>query len=236
MTWKLLVPIGISFYTFKSVSYVIEIYRKGFRPKTESRNPGSLYLVFPPGPGRAIDRPNDLIPQLRRPGNPILTISLRAPAGSPGACLKSGRSRPPGLFCGFVFDSPAYQGLNLIFAAYLFAFQIYCDFSGYSDIAVGLARILGVDWAKLRPPLSQPQREPVLGHMAHDLVPVVSHYLFVPICYRVMRRIRRGEVWGIKAETWGYGLAIVITMTLFGTGMARPRPLSSGAPCSAFLW
>ena len=217
-TWKLLVPIGISFYTFKTVSYVIEVYRKRIPAE---RNPGilALYVSFFPqilaGP---IDRPQDLIPQLRRPRNPnpddLVAGARRIAWGLFKKLVVADRLAS---FVGFVFDSPAYQGLNLIFAAYLFAFQIYCDFSGYTDISVGLARILGIDSAENfdRPYLSRNlSRFWATWHMT--LSRWFRDYLFLPVCYGIMRRIRGERLWGVKAETWGYSLAILVTMTLCG--------------------
>ena len=217
-SWKLLVPIGISFYTFKTISYVVEVYRRRIHAE---RNPGilALYVAFFPqvlaGP---IDRPNDLIPQLRRPRriNPddLSAGALRITWGLFKKLVVADRLA---YFVGFVFDSPAYQGLNLLFAAYLFAFQIYCDFSGYSDIAIGLCRILGIDSAENfdRPYLSRGlSRFWASWHMT--LSRWFRDYVFLPMTYAVMRRIRGEKLWGIKAETWGYGLSILLTMTLCG--------------------
>jgi alginate O-acetyltransferase complex protein AlgI len=217
-TWKLLVPIGISFYTFKIVSYVIEVNRG--RIKAE-RNPGilALYVSFFPqilaGP---IDRPNELIPQLRRPRNinpdDLATGVRRIVWGIFKKLVVADRLA---YFVGFVFDSPAHQGLNTIFAAYLFSFQIYCDFSGYSDIAIGLARILGIDSAENfdRPYLSRSLSQ-FWAKWHISLSRWLRDYLFLPVSYAVMRRIRTDRFLGIKAETWGYGLAILLTMTLCG--------------------
>lgn len=217
-SWKILVPIGLSFYTFKTISYVVEVYRGRI---SAERNPGilALYVSFFPqilaGP---IDRPNDLIPQLRRPRNvnpdDLVSGARRIVWGMFKKLVVADRLA---YFVGFVFDSPAYQGLNLLFAAYLFAFQIYCDFSGYSDIAIGLSRILGIDSAENfdRPYLSRGlSRFWATWHIT--LSRWFRDYLFLPVSYAVMRRIRGEKLFGIRAETWGYSLAILLTMTFCG--------------------
>jgi alginate O-acetyltransferase complex protein AlgI len=217
-TWTLLVPIGISFYTFKMVSYVIEVYR-GRMPA--ERNPGILALYvsfFPQVLAGPIDRPNDLIPQLRRPRNinpDDLADGVRRIVW--GLFKKLAVADRLAYFVAFVFDSPAGQGWNLVFAAYLFAFQIYCDFSGYSDIAIGLSRLLGIDSAENfdRPYLSRSVSQFwAKWHMS--LSRWLRDYIFLPLSYGVMRRIRADKVMGIGTETWGYGAAIMVTMSLCG--------------------
>ena len=216
--WKLVVPVGISFYTFKVISYVIEVYR-GRIPA--EKNPGllALYVSFFPqilaGP---IDRPNRLLPQLRAPRNlnaDDIVFGVRRIAW--GIFKKLVVADRLAYYVGFVFDSPAHQGLNLIFAAYLYAIQIYCDFSGYSDIAIGLAKILGIDSAENfdRPYLSRSMSQ-FWAKWHITLSSWLRDYLFLPISYGLMRRMKGDKFWGIRVETWGYSVGIMITMTLCG--------------------
>lgn len=141
----LILPIGLSFHTFQSLSYVIEVY-KG-RQKAE-RNFGiySLYVMFYPqlvaGP---IERPQNLLHQFYEKHNidyKRITNGLKLMAW--GMFKKVVIADRLAVFVNQVYDNPQnYRGISLIIATVFFAFQIYCDFSGYSDIAIGAAKVMG---------------------------------------------------------------------------------------------
>jgi alginate O-acetyltransferase complex protein AlgI len=140
------IPIGISFYTFQTLSYTIDCYRGKFQPCT-SRLQFALYVAFFPqlvaGP---IVRPNELLPQIRS------LAGLRAPNVAEGfqrfvlgLFKKVVIADNVALFVDAVFASPDNHGsLTLWCGAYAFALQIYCDFSAYTDMALGLARAFGI--------------------------------------------------------------------------------------------
>ena len=142
---KLLLPVGLSFHTFQSLSYVIEVY-KG-RQKVES-NFGiyALYVMFYPqlvaGP---IERPQNLLHQFYEKHDfdyerVINGLKLMA-WGMFKKIVIADRIAP---FVYKVYNNPEnFKGLALIIATVLFAIQIYCDFSGYSDIAIGSAKVMG---------------------------------------------------------------------------------------------
>jgi len=141
----LLLPIGLSFHTFQAMSYTIEVYRG--RQKAE-RHFGiyALYVMFYPqlvaGP---IERPQNLIHQFyerhyfeyQRVVNGLKLMFW-------GLFKKIVIADRIAALVSPVFNNPTiYHGLSLLLASYLFAFQIYCDFSGYSDIAIGAAQVMG---------------------------------------------------------------------------------------------
>ena len=143
--WDIILPMGCSFYTFQAVSYVIDVYRGDLAVE---RHFGyyALYISFFPqlvaGP---IERAGDLLPQLRgerRLARADLRQGLRL--------LLSGFFRKVVIadFCGrfvtAVYTAPSPDGSAVLAGTLLFALQIYCDFSGYSEIAAGSARLLGV--------------------------------------------------------------------------------------------
>jgi len=146
-TFHLLLPVGISFYTFQSMSYVIDVYRG--KQKAE-RNLGifALFVAFFPqlvaGP---IERSTAMLPQfLARHSFDYdrVTSGLRRMAW--GFFKKVVIADKAALIVDAIYNDPTHhQGLPLLVATYLFAFQIYCDFSGYSDIAIGAARVLGFE-------------------------------------------------------------------------------------------
>lgn len=139
-------PIGLSFHTFQAMSYTIEVYR-GKVPAERHLGIYALYVLFFPqlvaGP---IERPQNIIPQFYQK-HPLTTArlesGLRRMLG--GFFKKIVIADTLGPIVDRVFNYPTqYSGLPLVIASVLFTIQLYCDFSGYSDIAVGAARILGI--------------------------------------------------------------------------------------------
>jgi D-alanyl-lipoteichoic acid acyltransferase DltB (MBOAT superfamily) len=142
----LVLPIGLSFHTFQSLSYTIEVYR-GHQKAERDLGMLALYVMFYPqlvaGP---IERPQNLLHQLRahHTFDPV-----RARDGMLlmlwGLFKKVVIADRLAIYVNEVYNNPdAYQGLPVIIATYFFAFQIYCDFSGYSDIAIGAAQVMGI--------------------------------------------------------------------------------------------
>jgi D-alanyl-lipoteichoic acid acyltransferase DltB (MBOAT superfamily) len=142
---NLVLPLGLSFHTFQSMSYTIEVYR-GNHPVEQNLGRFALYVLFWPqlvaGP---IERPQNLLPQFqeRHFFDYDRTVDgLRLMAW--GFLKKIFVADRLGLLVDPVYNDPTrYQGLPLIIATVGFSFQIYCDFSGYSDIARGAARVMG---------------------------------------------------------------------------------------------
>lgn len=145
--FKVLLPVGISFYTFQTLSYTIDVYRKKREPE---RHLGvfALYVAFFPqlvaGP---IERSTRLIPQLFKKYNfdyYRITDGLKLMLW--GFFKKVVIADRIAVIVNQVYNNPHDAvGFPLLVGTYLFAFQIYCDFSGYSDIAIGAAKIFGID-------------------------------------------------------------------------------------------
>jgi len=143
----LLLPLGISFYTFRTVSYLVDVYR-GKVGAEKHLGVFALYVSFFPqliaGP---IERSPHLIPQLheRKTFDPEkftegFTLMLW------GFFMKLVIADRIGVYVNAVFNNPhAYSGGHCLLASYLFTYQIFCDFAGYSSIAVGASRIFGYD-------------------------------------------------------------------------------------------
>jgi D-alanyl-lipoteichoic acid acyltransferase DltB (MBOAT superfamily) len=142
----IILPIGLSFHTFQAMSYTIEVYRGNQRAE---RHFGyyALYVMFYPqlvaGP---IERPQHILPQLHTIHNPdpsLIGSGLRLMAW--GYFKKMVVADHLALYVDKVFDSPgSYSGFPSATAVLFFSFQIYCDFSGYTDIARGAARVMGI--------------------------------------------------------------------------------------------
>jgi len=147
ITLKVILPVGISFYTFQTMSYVIDVYRRQL-PASRSLLDYATYLSFFPqlvaGP---IERGRRLLPQFQQPRR---FDPDRAEDGARqmlwGVVKKMLIADQLAQVVDKVYAAPdAFTGPQLAFAALCFSFQIYCDFSAYSDIAIGTARLFGVD-------------------------------------------------------------------------------------------
>jgi len=143
-TLKVILPVGISFYTFQSMSYTLDIYRKEFEP-TKSLGDFALSVAFFPhmvaGP---IQRARSLIDQVEQPRE--ITREGIAEGGHLivwGLFKKMVIADNLSLTVDNIFASGTYTTSAVILGALGFALQIYCDFSGYTDIARGAARLLG---------------------------------------------------------------------------------------------
>ena len=148
---NIFLPVGISFFVFQSMSYTIDIYRRQLRP-LDSWLDYLFYLSFFPqlvaGP---IVRAKDFIPQIRR--RPMVTREMLGGAVFlilTGLFKKAVISDYIALnFVDRIFDEPLlYSGFECLMGLYGYALQIYCDFSGYSDMAIGLALMMGFRFPK----------------------------------------------------------------------------------------
>ena len=143
--YELELPIGLSFHTFQAMSYTIEVYRRKQKPEKDFII-YSLYVMFYPqlvaGP---IERPQNMLPQFHtyfkfnwenmKSGLMLMLWGLFKKV------VISNRLAEMVDYC---FDNPAdHPGLTLLVASVFYSFQIYCDFSGYSDIAIGAGRTMG---------------------------------------------------------------------------------------------
>ena len=121
------------------------------------------------------------------------------------------------IFIDITFANPKGQGLNLLFAAYFYAFQIYCDFSGYTDMAIGISKILGFQSMKnFDFPYFSKSITQFWNGWHISLSTWLRDYLFLPIAYAVMRPIKSARLLKIKAETWGYIIGMSSTMLIAG--------------------
>ena len=142
---SIVLPVGISFYTFMAISYVVDAYRGEFEPTTLERF--AVYLSFFPhlvaGP---IVRPSELIPQIDKPRDPRRVDTSRAFYLIATGLFKKVviANYLASSIVDPVFAAPGqHSSLEILIAVYAYAVQIYADFSGYTDIAIGIALLLG---------------------------------------------------------------------------------------------
>jgi alginate O-acetyltransferase complex protein AlgI len=188
---EIVLPVGISFYTFQTIGYVVDVYR-GKVPAARSFLDYALYVAFFPqlvaGP---IERAGHLIPQFQK------ARVWSAPAFESGLQLaiwglfkKVAIADNLAPYVDVVYTNPAeFSGTALVTATIFFAFQIYCDFSGYTDTARGVARMLGFELMRnfnfpyiSKTPVEFWQR----WHIS--LSQWFQDYLYYPLAMRYMRR------------------------------------------------
>lgn len=144
-------PVGISFFTFQSMSYTLDIYRGQLKPVSSLLDYAFYVSFFPQLVAGPIVRARDFLPQIRRV--PEVTSEMMSRGvyfiaiGLIKKCVISDYISLN--FVDRVFDDPSlYSGIENLMAIYGYTLQIYCDFSGYSDMAIGIALLLGFHFPK----------------------------------------------------------------------------------------
>ena len=145
-TLGLILPVGISFYTFQSLSYTIDVYRRQMEPTNDVLAFFTFIAFFPQLVAGPIERATHLLPQMlapRRFAYDGAVEGLRRILW--GTFKKMVVADNCALAVNSIWaDLPHASSMTLIVGMLLFTFQIYCDFSGYSDIAIGTARLFGI--------------------------------------------------------------------------------------------
>lgn len=196
-TLNLILPVGISFYTFQTLSYVIDVYR-GSLPAEKHFGYYALYVTyFPQLVAGPIERPENLLPQLRLPNKfsaPETAMGLKIMAV--GFIKKIAVADQISKYVDTVYNNAsasneALNGFTVLLSTVLFAFQIYCDFSGYTDIAIGCSKIMGLG-------LMQNFKDPYSGTSIRDfwkrwhisLTSWFTDYVYIPLGGSRVKRSR----------------------------------------------
>ncbi len=146
-TLKVILPIGISFYTFHGLSYVIDIYKDKIKPERDFIEYSVFVSFFPLLVAGPIERATHLLPQIQKKrvfdydkaidGSKQILWGLFKKIVIADNCAQYANM--------FFNNSEDYGGSSLYLGSLFFSFQIYCDFSGYSDVALGTARLFGIE-------------------------------------------------------------------------------------------
>lgn len=251
----LLLPVGISFYTYQNLSYVIDAYRGTLQPERHFGYYALFVAYFPQLVAGPIERPQNLLPQLHAARNPTAEDAW---AGAQfllrGYCKKLVLADFAARFVDPVYAAPDQAtGPAVVVATVLFALQIYGDFSGYSDIACGAARLMGVR-------LMQNFDAPYTAVSVRDfwrrwhisLTRWLTDYLYIPLggsrcgrvrhCRNILIVFLASGLWHGANWTfvvWGalHGIALVLG-TLLPARVRLPRRLGQGLTFAfvCFAW
>ena len=235
MAMHLILPIGLSFHTFQSLSYVIEVYR-GNQKSEKHFGIYALYVMFYPqlvaGP---IERPQNLLHQFReehRFNYDNVTSGLRLMAW--GLFKKAVIADRLAQFVTPVYDHPEnFDGGVLMVATLFFTFQVFCDFSGYSDMARGTARVMGF---KLMLNFDRPYAAKSLAEFWRrwhiSLSTWLRDYVYEPIAMGIRERGLYGIVIALMVTFWvsgfwhGANWTFVVWGLLHGVGLSFEAVLS----------
>jgi D-alanyl-lipoteichoic acid acyltransferase DltB (MBOAT superfamily) len=227
---SIVLPIGISFYTFMAISYVVDVYRGDFEPVSFGKV--AAYLSFFPhlvaGP---IVRPSELIPQLESPRDPRRVDMSRAFYLIATGLFKKVviASYLATHITDPVFSAPGrHSSAEIWIAVYGYAVQIYADFSGYTDIAIGLALLLGFRFPQnFDSPYAAVSVQDFWRRWHMTLSRWLRDYLYIPLGGNRKGRVRTylnlmatmllGGLWH------GAALTFVVWGALHGLGLAAER-------------
>ncbi|MCM1521960.1 MAG: MBOAT family protein [Muribaculaceae bacterium] len=181
----ILLPAGISFFTFRSISYIVDIYRGILQPCRSLLDYMFFLTFFPPLLAGPVVRAKDLLPQIA--AEPVPTREM---VGEGVWLIMLGIIKKmviadfiSGNFVDRVFDNPAlYSGFENMMATFGFTIQLYCDFSGYSDMAIGIALLLGFRFKENFNAPFKAQNPTEFWHRWHiSLSTWLRDYVYIPL-------------------------------------------------------
>jgi D-alanyl-lipoteichoic acid acyltransferase DltB (MBOAT superfamily) len=207
---ELLLPVGISFYTFRTMSYTIDVYRGKLQPERRLGRLALYVSFFPQLVSGPIERAGNLLPQFdKQYGFDYGRVTNGLKLMAWGMFKKVAIADRLAVFVDQVYRNPtAYDGVPLILATVFFAFQVYCDFSGYSDIAIGAGQVMGFRLAENfnRPYFSR--SIPEFWHRWHiTLLAWLRDYVYDSMCRSPLIRLK----WNYK-----FLLSLFITFLISG--------------------
>ena len=190
----IILPAGISFFTFRSISYIIDIYRRQIDPCKDFLAYTFYLTFFPPLLAGPVVRAKDMLPQVH-----LNLVATRAMVAEGIFLIVCGLVKKvladyigPN-FVDRVFENPAlYSGFENLVAVYGFTIQLYCDFSGYSDMAIGLALMLGYTFIdNFRSPFKSQNPTEFWRRWHISLSLWLRDYLYIPMGGNRCSRSRR---------------------------------------------
>jgi len=222
----LALPVGISFWTFQTIAYLVDIARGSLSAEKNFVRYAVFIAFFPHVAAGPIARGAQLLPQLSAARHRFTFEAMRSGLLLMlwGFIKKTLVADPMGVFVGKVFAdprSPEYAGLVLLAAAVGFSIQIYCDFSGYTDIARGAARLFGLELLpNFRRPYASRSVKEFWRRWHMSLMSWLKDYIYIPLGGSRVSRSRRYvnvlAVFAISGLWHGAGLTFIVWGLLNG--------------------
>ena len=208
-TFNIIMPLGISFFTFKLIGYVIDVHREYIKPSRDIVAFGAFIAFFPTIMSGPIDRPSEFLPQLDKGRKAdIKNISEGLKRILWGMFMKMCIADRVFGYTEAVFGNYTHHnGITIAFASFLYLFQLYTDFAGYSEMAVGVSQIMGIRIREnfMRPFWAQNVAE-YWRRWHMSLTTWITDYVFKPL--------------NIKFMDWGnYGLYLATFLNLVIIGI-----------------
>ena len=216
---SLILPLGLSFYTFISMSYMIEVYRGTQKAERNLGIYATFNMFFPIILAGPIERSKNLLHQFYEEHDfdyKNVTNGLKLIAW--GLFQKVVIADRLAIFVDKIYSNPhEYQGFSFILATIFFSFQIFCDFSGYTDMAIGVAQVLGFKLMKNfnRPYFASTIQE-FWSRWHISLSSWLRDYLFLPLSYFFSDKLSKEKYLFIKSDKWIYILSTLITFLICG--------------------
>lgn len=243
---EIILPVGISFFTFQGISYIMDVYRRDIPPERSVTNLFLYISLFPQLVAGPIVRAAQFMPQLHKPprlDKALLSLGIVLILTGLFKKMVIANYLATDIVDPVFFDPSAYDAPDLLLAVYGYAVQIYCDFSGYSDMAIGIAALLGYRFAWN---FNQPYRAASLQEFWRrwhiSLSTWLRDYLYIPLggskngtfnTYRnLFLTMLLGGIWHGAAWTfiiWGLLHASLLIIERLAASRPRPALPSSGA-------
>ncbi len=213
------IPIGISFITFQAIGYLIEIWRSSKEPEKHFGIFATYLLFFPKLLSGPIERAHNFIPQLYQ--NNKLSYDNFVEGCKRlviGLFMKLVVADRLAIYTNTIFNYPEqHSRITLITASVFFTIQLFSDFAGYTEIAIGSARILGYKLMEnFNAPFLSKSITEFWSRWHISLSNWLRDYLFLPLSYSIARRYMMKSKKLFKTEYLSYITAVLITMTVCG--------------------
>jgi len=207
VTLRVILPVGVSFYTFQELSYTVDVYRRELSPARNFLDFALYVSFFPQLVAGPIERATSLLPQIQAPRPRVGWENVRSGLWLIllGTFKKVVVADSLAHLVDAVFDPAAKPvGMEVLLGAYGFAFQCYCDFSGYSDVARGSARLLGFELMKnFDLPFIATSLRDIWAKWHISLTTWLRDYLYIPLG-------------GNRGGRWLHYRNLILTMTICG--------------------
>jgi len=217
VAFRVTLPLGISFYTFQSMSYALDVYLGRAKAMRSVIDFACFVSMFPQLVAGPILRFSEIAGQLQARTHTLAKFSGGVAFLSLGLAKKVLLANPCGKIADLAFGAGSLGVLDAWYGAVAYAFQIYFDFSGYSDMAIGLGLMLGFVFARNFDSPYRSQSVTEFWRRWHiSLSSWLRDYVFLKLSFVFSRRLDGVRWFGVREDIWIYTAAAMVTMLLGG--------------------